>query len=338
MPAPLFPEGYEIVEPAPNAANQAIRIRRRSTNVEFKRLKTGAYIPVAYEPESSDLNELVESIWPRVIVRSSNKKVRFIRIPGKTFHMGDTRPPRPAADSQLNPCTPHWVRVSGFYIQETEINHGEIEDYLRDDHPEAADNLREWKGYYQRLRANTKPEARAKQFPAVCLSYVAARKYAEDMSGRLPREAEWEFAAKSCNDDFVYPWPGKLLTKRGGKPKANVSNPSIPTFPQEVESFLEDKTDQSVLNLAGNVRELCLDAYEPYAKIINAGNSTDEPLRDPCVDVAPRPETSTRYVVRGSSYLAKAHMAMAFQRDSVAAENPADDIGFRIVIECPPAP
>jgi len=338
-PGVWLPEGYVVAEPfepAPDAPDEAMSIRRISSNVEFKRLKTGAYIPVNYEPESSDMSDLEESLWPRVIVRTTDKKVRFIRIPGKTYHMGDPRPSRPATDSQQNPCTPHWVHVAGFYIQETEVTHDEIEDYLVH-HQDAADNLRTWKAYHKRLRDRTKPEEKAKNYPAVCISYVAARRYAEDMSGRLPTEAEWEYAAKSCNDDFVFPW-GKLVPGKGAKPKANLLNQNGFTGgPAEVKSFPDDRTHQNVLDLAGNVREFCLDAYEPYAKIINPGNSTENPLPDPGVRVDPRPDTQTKYVVRGGSFQLSLQKAMAFQRDRVSAEEPLDDIGLRIVIECPPA-
>jgi hypothetical protein len=88
--------------------------------------------------------------------------------------------------------------------------------------------------------------------------------------------------------------------------------------------------------MAGNVRELCLDAYEPYSKTINPGNSTRDPLHNPRVLVEPRPDTPTKYVVRGGSYQLGLQRAMVFQRDRVPADDASDDIGFRVVIECPP--
>ena len=64
---------------------------------------------------------------------------------------------------------------------------------------------------------------KAKTYPAVCISYVTAKKFARAMGGRLPTEAEWEFAAKSRTDDSLFPW-GKLPPKES-RPKANLRNP-----------------------------------------------------------------------------------------------------------------
>ena len=89
--------------------------------------------------------------------------------------------------------------------------------------------------------------------------------------------------------------------------------------------------------MAGNVRELCLDAYRPYSEMVNPDNSTRNPLPDPCVRVEPRPDAPTKYVVRGGSFMLGLQPAMAFQRHTVLADDTADDIGFRLVIECPPA-
>jgi serine/threonine-protein kinase len=329
-----LPEGYVLVSPVPNGST---RVRKVKTSVEYELSKTGAYIPVGYEPESSDLNDLVEGVWPRVIARTSNKKIRFIRIPGKTFHQGDARSEHPAADLQQNPCTQHWVRVSGFYIQQTEVTNEEIQAYL-EDHPEAAESLRDWKHFYNGVRAKTKFGEKAGSLPAVCLSYAAARKYAEDMGGRLPTEAEWEFAAKSCNDEFIFPW-GKAVPAKSAQRKVNVFDPrgNVPSV-GPVGTFAGDRTDQEVFDLAGNVSEFCLDPYESYDKIINAGNSLEHPLVDPWFSGLSRPEIiPPKCVVKGGSFWSNVQKSMAFQRRAVAAESTSEDIGFRIVIECPPA-
>ena len=90
-PSVWLPAGYEVVEPfepASDAADETMRIKRASDNIEFYRLKPGVYLPLGYEPESHDMNDLEEG-WPRVIVRSSAKQVRFIRLAGKTYLQGD---------------------------------------------------------------------------------------------------------------------------------------------------------------------------------------------------------------------------------------------------------
>ena len=276
-------------------------------------------------------------MWPRVIVHRSNKARRFIRIPRGTYQRGDTRPGSPALDFKKNPCDPHWVRVSGFYIQETEVTHGEIEDYLAPTvHPEAAESLTRWREYYESLR-KTKPVERARRFPAVCVTYLAARKFAEDCGGRLPREAEWEYAAKSCRDDFLFAWGKGNSGAAQTQLKVNLLNPKVPTFgPLDVGTSADDETEQHVFDLTGNVREFCLDAYKPYNEIIPPKNTIDEPLVDPiCVDPGSG-DSSKYYIVRGGSFMTSLRQAMAFLRSGMAPDKTADDVGFRVVIECPP--
>jgi serine/threonine-protein kinase len=338
-----LPKDYEAAEPYEAAADvpdEAMRLRRTSDNVEFYRFKQGMYLPVGYEPESHNMDDLTDGDWPRVIIRTWDKKVRFIRIPAKKYIRGDVR--RPAAlDSKGNPCSPHPVRVSGFYIQETEVTNGEIENYI-DAHPEAANHLRTWRRYNNDLRKKIGAADTAKRYPAVCISYLAAKKYAQDVGGRLPREAEWECAAKSGNDKSLFPWPGENAGK-GAKLKANLFNVNIASTsfgPVEVMKFFpEDKTAQNVFDMAGNVRELCLDVYQPYSKLIKAHNSTTDPMVDPWVREEPRPDTPAVYVVRGGWFGATPQQAMVFQRSQVPADDPEppNNTGFRVVIECPPA-
>jgi formylglycine-generating enzyme required for sulfatase activity len=323
-----LPKGYEVsepFEPAPDAPDEAMRLRRLSDNVEFYRLKRGVYLPVGYEPESNNMDDLVEVIWPRVIVRTWDKMVRFIRISGKTYRRGDPR-------TNTGPLA-HWVRVSGFYIQETEVTNGEIEGYL-ESYPKAEENLRTWREYYKTVRGTVKPIEKAKRFPAACISYLTAETYAEDMAGRLPTEAEWECAAKSGNDNNIFPW-GPEFPKRGEQPKANIMGPGK-VGPAEVQTFRYDKTDDGVFDMAGNVRELCLDAFRPYQEIVPPENSTRLPLIDPRQGAEPRPDRATRYVVRGGGYISSLQKAQVFYRDGIKAAETAGDVGFRVVIECPP--
>jgi serine/threonine-protein kinase len=304
-------------------------LRRTSDDVEFYPLKTGAYLPVGYGPDPNDTDDLVEVIWPRVIVRTSDSNVRFIRIPSKTYRRGDPHN-KPGTEPQ------QWVRVSGFYIQETEVTNGEIEAYLESNF-EAQDDLRNWRDYFKSLRATVKPVERAKRFPAACISYLAAERFARAVGGRLPSEAEWEFVAKSGNDDNIFPW-GKQLPNKNEPLKANILSPAHPSKgrPTEVQTFPGDKQDDGVFDMAGNVREFCLDVFKPYP--VPPENSPRLPLIDPRIVAEPQADRTTRYVVRGGGCYSSLQKATAFHREGVRADESAADIGFRLVIECPPVP
>jgi serine/threonine-protein kinase len=331
LPSPF--QGYVVadnVKLPKDAPPGATGLRRTSDNAEFYPLKTGAYLPVGYEPDPNDTDDLVEIIWPRVIVRTSDKNVRFIRMPSKTYRRGDPH-------AKNGPEPQQWVQVSGFYIQETEVTNGEIEAYL-DAQPEAQEDMRSWREKFRLVRAKAKPVERAKRFPAVCISYLTAQRFAQAVGGRLPSEAEWERVAKSGNDENIFPW-GKQPPKKNEPLKANILDGfHLSTgLPTEVRTFPDDRQDDGVFDMAGNVRELCLDVFEPYP-VVGSENSPMHPLIDPRIAAGPQSDRTTRYVVRGGGCLTGLEKAKAFHREGVKADDPAAEIGFRVVIECPRVP
>ena len=339
-PTARVPRGYKAFDPNEIAENsdEPVQIERIEDGVIFRRHRAGIYLPLEYEPESQDWSDQVGG-WPRVIIRKPDN-ARFIRIPAGTYRRGD---PRPNVDLDFlgKPIAPHWVRVSAYFIQENEVTNGEIEAYLAA-HPEDADLLQKWKQFYTETKRKIEPKERALHLPASCISYLAARKFAREMRGRLPTEAEWEFTAKSCDSEYLFPWGKGPPAPPRQRPRANIINPfgNLPIQGlalAEVKTFPEDQTEQHVFDMAGNVSELCLDAYKPYAELIPQGNSKSQPLDNPCFRIEPGPDQTSKFqVVRGGSILSTEKKARAFYRFGVRADESPPEIGFRLVIECPP--
>ena len=338
---PYVPAGYEAVDPNALAegTDEPNAIRRTSDGVTFHWVRRGVYLPTGYEPESADLSDRTGE-WPTVIRRGSDG-ARFIRIQGGTYRRG-APPSKGALDFMQSPIKGHWVRVNGFYIQETEVTNREIETYSRD-HEDA--ELRKWRDFFAETRRNTRPPEKALDYPASCVSYRTALKYAQRMNGRLPTEAEWEFAAKSRTDDNAYPWSKRLLGSDEGKrtkPRAHlidtISNSFSGLSAVAVKSYPDDKTDQNVMDMAGNVSELCLDRYRPYAGIIPFDNSRENPWDNPCDRGGPDDSSSTeKYVVRGGSMTSTETKARTYWRDATPPNESTRNIGFRLVIDCPPS-
>jgi len=306
-------------------------LRRNTDKVVFYAFAKGIYLPLGYHAEDP---KDIDGFWPKVIVRSSDN-VRFIRINGGKYTRGDFRPQTPVDDLQRNPCKPHEVDVSGFYIQETEVTNKEIQAFSKKN-PEA--KLASWNESLSVLINDTKkPEEEVMRYPAVLIDRATAQKYAQSVEGRLPTEAEWEYAARSRGQNQLWAW--KNMVAKKGSPKAYLAtNPNATEpYPVPVKSYQgEDETDQKVLDMTGNVREWCHDVYKPYAEIIAENKNRDQPLHD--FRVGGEPETDApdlKYVVRGGSFMDYPEAAMAFQRDGVPASGVYNYVGFRVVIQCP---
>ncbi len=202
------PEGYQAdhQDLVPDHPGFSIHLRRTDRDtLLFVFHREYVYLPEGYKPESLDDTVEAEG-WPRVIIRERDG-VRFIRIPGAVYQRGDPATGPPELDFQNKPITHHFVRVRGYYIQETEVTNGEIESYAKD-HPRDLDvELKGWKNWYDGFRRDY-PEAakEATRYPAASVNYSAARKYALSVGGLLPTEAQWEWAAKSCTEGFRFAW------------------------------------------------------------------------------------------------------------------------------------
>ncbi len=308
-------------------------LRRKSDGVLFYAFAEGIYLPIGYS--ALDPNAL-EGSWPKVLERLSDH-VRFIRITGGKYTRGDFRQHIPIADLQGYPCDPHEVEVSGFYIQETEVTNQEIEAFQKES-PEA--RLGGWmKSLSVMIDDAKKPREDVMQYPAVWINRATAQIYARSVSGRLPTEAEWEYAARSRGQSFLWAWKG-IVSKKGSPKAFLANNPDAGLYPERVKKFAgDDETDQMVFDMTGNVREWCLDVYKPYPAIIAENKGPDQPLHDPRVGSEPETDNpKLAYVVRGGSFMLQPEDAMVFQRGGVPADQELNDLGFRVVIECPPEP
>ena len=276
---------------------------------------------------------------------SAARRARFIRMPGGVYRRGDTEAER-RLDFMGKPLTPHWVRVGGFYIQETEVTNGEVEDYLAS-HPEDAESLVSWKDIYEKQKRKINPETEARSFPASCIRHDWAGKYAVEMGGRLPTEAQWEYAARSGGkDDKIFPWgrcpalrPAARTEGQHHAPLRRLGGQGQGDFLAVAKvKFIRSRSDRAARLRHGGQRQRALPRrlralLELDLSANFQGSAPGRPGRPEQAAVPPRARTLCR---AGGSISSSEKKARTFYRAGREGRRAPGEVGFRIVIECPP--
>ncbi len=178
---------------------------------------------------------------------SQDKEIEKVFVKGGTFTMGN--------DDFSNTSPTHKVTLNDFYIGKYEVTNSEFVKFLND-----KGNQKEGGKDWIIVRKNSQIQKRGEIYivkkgsenrPVNFVSWYGARAYSKWIGGRLPSEAEWEYAArggvksKKCkyagsnNLEEVARYGGGWLSEVGTK-KAN---------------------ELGIYDMCGNVREWCQDRY-----------------------------------------------------------------------------
>jgi len=205
----------------------------------------------------------------------------------------------------------HLVEVRPFLIDRTEVTNAQYSRFLRavghglniHMHHEDPFITRRPVGW-----TSDDPPPGTEDLPVTGICWYAAWSYAHWAGGRLPTEAEWERAAAG-GTGHAYPW-GDAFDATRCRWKAEGPVPS--------DSYLGGASDFDLLHMSGNVREWCLDRYDP--RWYQRGGRRN-----------PRgPAHSLHRVVRGGSFASPQETLRLQYRDHFDVAKKASDLGFRV--------
>ncbi len=162
--------------------------------------------------------------------------------------------------------------------------------------------------------------------PVVHVSWSDALAFCDFLGLRLPREAEWEKAARGGRRHNLFPW-GNALEPADGH-RHNVWQGRFPDLNSGVDGYIGTAPVDAFTpngfglhNMTGNVWEWCADWFA--LPVI-----TRLPARDP-----DGPSDGTRKVLRGGSYLCHASYCERYHVHSRTGNTPdstTGHIGFRV--------
>jgi serine/threonine-protein kinase len=243
--------------------------------------------------------------------RHDQRAVPQVWVPAGSFRMGS---PGTDRDARPDEHPDHEITLTqGFWIDQFPVTNAAFQAFINDG------------GYQQRqywsndgwrwLTVNgikgpgDYPGFTTADQPRVGVSWYEADAYAHWRGGRLPTEAEWEYAARGAQA-ARYPWGAAWEDG-----KANVK--SKRTTP--VNAYAENVSWAKVYDLAGNVWEWCADWYgDTYYQ---ADISTDPT----------GPAEGKGRILRGGSWRHEAVHARCAARRHDAVISRDDYIGFRVV-------
>ncbi|UCC62160.1 MAG: SUMF1/EgtB/PvdO family nonheme iron enzyme, partial [Anaerolineae bacterium] len=235
----------------------------------------------------------------------------WVEIPAGEFLIGSDPAMDPDADTDEMPQ--HEVYVDAYRISRYEITNAQYAQCVR---AEVCREPGELTHYSDPNYAD---------HPAVYVSWFEAREFCNWVKGRLPTEAEWEYAARGP-DGHIYPWGNDFDCSRGNfddetqfdgyvVPGGEGCDGYVRTAP--VGSFPAGRSWCGALDTAGNVWEWVADWYGDYP---------------PTAQTNPTGPTTGDYkVLRGGGWTYSQTNARAADRAYFAPGDRAISVGFRCV-------
>jgi len=261
-------------------------------------------------------------------IRSRDGMV-MVYVPAGQFEMGNNY------DQRAQPV--HTVALDAFWIDQTEVTNAMFAAFLNEQGNQVEEGvswLEPGAGHreivYGHIEENDgvfEPETGYKDYPVIEVSWYGAAAYCSWVGGRLPTEAEWEYAARGPQAR-VYPWGSTFDGERANYCDARCSYKWRDTdfddgFAQwaPVGSYPGGASWCGALDMAGNVWEWVNDWWsDDYY----ANSPTNNPQG---------PDSGTIRIARGGSWFDESWWVSASDRKGLTPSSYRMHwVGFRCVV------
>lgn len=266
---------------------------------------TATNVPALSENGTEPLTPTPEPPTPETAITLGATRVRpadgmVLRgVPGGTFMMGSDPAQDPQAQDNEQPQHP--VTLDDYWIDQTEVTNAMYGKCVAAGNCDASSNADD-------------STYNGADFPVVGVSWYDADAYCRWAGGRLPTEAEWEYAARG-DTRRIYPWDGSFdasrLNARGTGDGYERTAP-VGSFSPVGDSWVEAQ------DMAGNVWEWVYDWYSDYDDSAKTNPSG--------------PESGDFKVLRGGSWSSDAIYNRAANRNGYVPDSRNATFGFRCVL------
>ena len=269
------------------------------------RLARSSLPPESLTPQKLDASHETKPAAVPARVTPDNAGIEWVTIPGGSFMMG--------SESE-QPV--HRVTVRSFEMAKTEVTKKQYRACVEAGACTPPCDFRD------RFRAGFRAGDDQDDQPVVGVFWSQAKDFSAWVGGRLPTEAEWEYAARSLGKDWKYPWGNENVTREravggedceGAEPDSDCGESSS----MPVCSKSKGNTQQGLCDMAGNVTEWVQDKWH------NSYNGAP-------IDGSAWDDAGSYRVVRGGSWLDYAVRLLTTIRGN--ANDPGwctGDLGFR---------
>lgn len=260
--------------------------------------------------------------------------IEVVPVTGGTFSMGATG--EQSSDALFNEKPVHQVQVAGFQIGKYEVTNAQYAVFLNSRGTSLGGYCTTENGSQVVVKANERGlkynsdslkwmvSKEYENLPVVNVTWAGASEFSKWAGGRLPTEAEWEYAARggslSAQPNYIFSGSNDPDAVAWFKLSGGESSPVK-------IGGSKDSNELGLFDMSGNVREWVSDWYDSYLpkSLINPKGMTDDEAENAGI---------TKKVTRGGGWAdTNPNMLRVSARSASLPELPSGSTGFRVVLD-----